>query len=95
MGLSEEEAHRFKPYRPVGCIHCNRGFKGRTAVQEVLYFTREIRQLIMDSGESIDETALRRLAIDQGMRTLRQSAVELMKQGLTTVEEVNGTTLAD
>jgi type II secretory ATPase GspE/PulE/Tfp pilus assembly ATPase PilB-like protein len=49
----------------------------------------------MDSGESIDETALRRLAIDQGMRTLRQSAVELMKQGLTTVEEVNGTTLAD
>jgi type IV pilus assembly protein PilB len=95
IGLKKEEIPHIKIYRPVGCLHCLKGYKGRTAVHEVLYFTKEIRNHIMESGSSINEDALRRLAVEQGMQSLRQSATELLKQGITTVEEVASTTMED
>ncbi len=95
LGLTKEEIATVKFYRPVGCLHCLKGYKGRTAVHEVLYFTREIRQLIMEAGSSINEEALRNLAIQQGMQTLRQSALELLKKGITTIEELASTTIED
>ncbi|MDI6766815.1 MAG: GspE/PulE family protein [Bacteroidota bacterium] len=95
LGLTKEEIATVKIYRPVGCLHCLKGYKGRTAVHEILYFTREIRQLIMEAGSSINEEALRNLAIQQGMQTLRQSAIELLKRGITTIEEVASTTIED
>jgi type IV pilus assembly protein PilB len=95
LGVPEEDIPAMKIYRPVGCLHCIKGYKGRTAIHEVLYFTKEVRQIIMDAGSAINEEALRQLAIRQGMQTLRQSAVELLKKGITTIEEVASTTIED
>lgn len=95
LGFTEEEIPNTKVYRPVGCLYCLKGYKGRTAIHEVLYFTKEIRQLILESGSSINEEALRQLAIKQGMQTLRQSGIELLRQGITTMEEVATTTMDD
>lgn len=95
IGFPKEEISTTTFYRPVGCIHCIKGYKGRTAIHEVLYFTKEIRQLIMEAGTSINEEALRQTAIKQGMRTLRESGLELVKKGITTVEEIAAMTTDD
>jgi type IV pilus assembly protein PilB len=82
-------------YRPVGCMYCVRGYKGRTAIHEALYFTPDIRQLIMDSDHGIQEQAIRQLAVAQGMKTLREAGLELLKKGITSVEEIAATTSDD
>ena len=95
IGFPKDEIAATKFFKPVGCLHCLHGYKGRTAIHEVLYFTPEIRQMIMDSGTSINEEALRQIAIKQGMKTLREAGVELLKKGITTIEEVASTTADD
>jgi type IV pilus assembly protein PilB len=95
IGFPKEEIQSIKFYRPVGCIHCIKGYKGRTGIHEALYFTKEIRQLIMDAGSSINEEAIRNMAIKQGMRTLRQSGIELLRKGVSSVEEIAATTAED
>jgi type IV pilus assembly protein PilB len=95
IGLPIENPEGYKIYRPVGCLHCLKGYKGRTGIHEILYFTKEVRQLITDAGEQIDEETIRSLAIKQGMQTLRDSAIELLKKGITTIEEVISTTIDD
>jgi len=95
IGFPKDEIADTNFYRPVGCLHCLNGYKGRTAIHEVLYFTPEIRQMIMDSGSSINEEALRQIAIKQGMRTLREAGIELLKKGVTTIEEIASTTADD
>lgn len=88
LGFPMEEFEKTTFYRPVGCIHCFKGYKGRTAIHEVLYFTKEIRQLILDAGASINEEAIRQTAIKQGMRKLMDAALDVLKKGVTTIEEV-------
>lgn len=95
IGLPKDDIQDFKFYRPNGCIHCIKGYKGRTAIHEALYFTKEIRQIIMDSGSSINEESIRDIAIKQGMRTLRQAGIELLKNGVTSIEEIVATTADD
>jgi type II secretory ATPase GspE/PulE/Tfp pilus assembly ATPase PilB-like protein len=69
-----------------GCAACDQtGFKGRTALHEVLEVTREMRRLIQ-TGARAEE--LQRCAIGSGMRTLRQDGIEKVLAGLTTIEEV-------
>ncbi len=94
-GFTEEEIANLHLYEPVGCIHCVAGFKGRTAIHETLYFTREIRDIILDSGERIDIGAINKAAIKDGMRTLRRSGLELARAGITSLEEVISTTMRD
>ncbi len=94
-GFTEDEIASLQLYEPVGCIHCVAGFKGRTAIHETLYFTREIRDIILDSGERIDIGAINKAAIKDGMRTLRRSGLELAKAGITSLEEVISTTMRD
>ncbi len=72
-------------YKPVGCNICNGGYKGRTAVHEIMPINEEIRSLI-DKGANIDE--LRKKAVEDGMTTLLQSAANLAKEGTTSYEEV-------
>lgn len=95
VGFPKDEIPTTKFYRAVGCIHCLGGYKGRIAIHEVLYFTKNIRQLIMEAGSSIHEEALRQTAIKEGMKTLREAGIELLKKGITTVEEVASTTTDD
>lgn len=95
LGFTPEDISTGKFYKAVGCLHCLKGYKGRTGIHEILYFTREIRELIMEAGSSINEEALRREAIKQGMRTLRESGIALIKRGITSVEEVTSATAED
>jgi type IV pilus assembly protein PilB len=73
-------------YEPVGCGRCaGSGFKGRSGLYEVMPLTDEIRQLTVERS-SADE--IRAVAIDQGMRSLREDGFEKVKTGITSITEV-------
>jgi type IV pilus assembly protein PilB len=73
-------------YRGAGCKRCgDRGYKGRAAVLEVMLLTREIQSLIVQNRSAPE---IREVARQQGMRSLRENALALAMQGLTTLEEV-------
>ena len=95
LGVTDEDLATHTFYRPTGCIDCLKGYKGRVAIHEALYFTKEIRQLILDSGSSINEEALRQAALANGMTTLRQRALDLLKSGTTSIDEVSTVTAED
>jgi type IV pilus assembly protein PilB len=82
-----------KIYEPVGCPECYGGFKGRVAIMEALYFTREIRHIILNSKDTVDEEAIREQAIQNGMLTLRASGKNRVTNGITTCEEVVAATM--
>ncbi|OGU73254.1 MAG: pilus assembly protein PilB [Ignavibacteria bacterium RBG_16_34_14] len=76
-------------YEAKGCEKCNNtGFKGRIAIHESLYFTKEIRQIIVRSGIEVDEEKIRAQAKADGMLMLRDSGIEKVKMGITSFEEV-------
>jgi type IV pilus assembly protein PilB len=89
------EAIRFKPYpgdpvptffRPVGCASCAKtGYKGRVAIHEVMAITDEIERLTVERASS---TRIGGVAIEQGMRTLREDGLLKASQGITTIDEV-------
>jgi len=95
FGFTEELIKSATFYGPVGCDKCNNGWKGRTAIHEALYFTREIKQIVVNSGSQVDENAIREQAVKDGMWTLRRSGIERMIEGVTTIEEVLSTTTDD
>lgn len=95
LGFTEEEIKNTVFYEAVGCEQCHGGYKGRIAIHEALYFTKEIRRLIFNAGSDIDEEAIREQAIKDGMLTLRAAGRERIKQGLTTFEEVAHATTED
>ncbi len=79
-------AGRLTLYKPVGCDHCNRtGFKGRSSIVEVLALSDEIRRVLLKSG---DAAALQRVAVEEGMQTMRAHGLRKVLAGQTTVEEV-------
>jgi type IV pilus assembly protein PilB len=88
-GLNIAEWRNFVVYEPVGCEKCGKtGYKGRLAIHEALYFTREIREIIVKSGIEVDEESVRKQAKKDGMLTLREAGLEKVKLGLTSIEEV-------
>lgn len=97
IGFTDEEIQTtiFYKARELGCDHCNNGYKGRVAIMEALYFTKEIRNLILDAGANIDEEELREYAIKNGMMSLRASGRERIKEGITSIEEVLAMTVED
>jgi type II secretory ATPase GspE/PulE/Tfp pilus assembly ATPase PilB-like protein len=85
------DSHTF--YEGAGCIECGgTGFKGRMAICELLDLTDNIREIILAS-RPISE--VKRTAKEQGMRLLRESAVERVMQGLTTLREINKVTFVE
>jgi type IV pilus assembly protein PilB len=93
LGFKPEEFHTISLYKGTGCKNCSdTGFKGRTAIYEVMPLKENFKELILKGASSTD---LKKEAIKSGMSTLRASAVNKMKQGLTTVEEVLRITSAD
>jgi type IV pilus assembly protein PilB len=95
-GLNVAEWKNYEIYEPVGCPKCgNTGYKGRIAVHEALYFTREIRQLIVQAGDDVDEENIRIQAKKDGMLTLREAGLEKVKLGLTSIQEVMASTTDD
>lgn len=96
IGFTEEEYEETTFYKAVGCEICGQsGFKGRSAIHEALFFSKEIKELVLESGGDIDEQAIKDLAMSQGMLTLRGSGRERIKEGITTIEEIIAGTLED
>jgi type IV pilus assembly protein PilB len=93
LEVPEEEISDFTCHHGKGCDKCsNTGYKGRVALYEVMPISEELKELILngDSASEIKKTAKR-----SGMKTLRQSGITKLKEGITTVEEVLRTTMAD
>jgi len=75
----------WKPYRAVGCSACNGGYKGRVGIYQVMPITEEIQQIILRDGSALD---IARQSEAEGVRSLRQSGLKKVMQGLTSLEEV-------
>ncbi len=85
-GFKKEEIGTFTCYEAVGCDQCIHGFRGRLGIFEVLPITDEMRQLIM-RGENRIEIANQ--ARKEGINNLRESGLERVKSGLTSLAELN------
>jgi general secretion pathway protein E len=89
-GIRPETAHEYRFMQGRGCGHCRgTGYKGRKAVAELLHLNDEIRELI------IAREPIRRIkdaACRHGTRFLRDAALDLVKQGQTTLQEINRVT---
>jgi type II secretory ATPase GspE/PulE/Tfp pilus assembly ATPase PilB-like protein len=80
-------------YEGAGCIECGgTGFKGRTAICELLDLTDRIRDLILERRPTSE---VKKAAHDDGMRFLRESAVEKVLSGLSTLREINKVTFVE
>ena len=92
LGFTAEEIAEMRLFDDGGkpdCRSCGgTGYKGRRAITETMAFTPEIRRAIILARDMIDEDALRKLAIEDGMLTLRASAREIVKQGETSIAEL-------
>lgn len=96
IGFTDEEIESGTFYKPGGCEKCNgTGFKGRAAIHEALFFSKDIKRIILDAGGDIDEDVIKNQAVKNGMLTLRASGRERIKEGVTSVEEVIAITLDD
>jgi type IV pilus assembly protein PilB len=84
LGLAPEPDMKF--YQGEGCGYCGgTGYKGRIAVHEVMTIGRSHREMI-HKGATVDE--IRDYSVKNGMTTLRQECIRLLKDGVTTLEEV-------
>jgi len=91
LGLQPEDLGGKRFAYGKGCNNCNKtGYRGRTALFEIMTCTDEIRQLILEHGST---GQVRELAREQGMRTLRESGLLSIFDGITTIEEVVRETL--
>ena len=88
-GFSEEQIATGTFNKPVGCSRCNKGYKGRTGIYEVVRITPEIAQIIMEDGNSLQIAAQQR---KHGFDSLRQSALKKCATGIISLEEVNRVT---
>ncbi len=89
-GFTPEELDgSWKPYHPVGCQACNNGYKGRVGIYQVMPISEEMQRIILAGGSSLEiQTQARR----EGVRTLRESGLQKVKLGITSLEEVLGCT---
>ncbi|MBI4534813.1 MAG: type II/IV secretion system protein, partial [Ignavibacteriae bacterium] len=95
FGFTAQDLDNHKIYEAQGCDRCNGGYKGRAAIHEALYFTREIRAMIAKAGSDIDEESIREQAVKDGMWTLRRAGIERIKAGDSTLEEIAAVTTDD
>jgi len=88
-GFKEEEIPSLKLYKPVGCDQCDKGYKGRVGIYQVMPVSDEMARIIMEGGNAIN---LADQAQKEGINDLRQSGLLKVKQGVTSLEEVNRVT---
>ena len=93
LGIEPQHINKFTPLKAVGCEQCSRtGYKGRLAVHEVMVATETLREAIMDNAPAM---VLKKIAMSEGMRTLRQNALRKFARGDTDAVEVVKTTSSD
>jgi len=89
-GFTQEQIDTgFTLFRPKGCDKCSGGYKGRVGIYEVVKITDELASMIMEEASSIQ---IAKKAQAEGFRTLRQSALMKVIQGVTSLEEANRVT---
>src|SRR5580700_2362712 len=92
-GLDYAQWSKVALYEGPGCIECaGTGFRGRTAIHELLDLTDSVRELILEKRPTSE---LRRVARAEGMVTLRESALEKVREGYTTLREINKVTFVE
>jgi len=85
--------HRGLFFEGAGCIECGgTGYRGRTAICELLDLSDSIRELILNRRPTSE---IKKAARDEGMRFLRESAVEVVLKGVTTLREINKVTFVE
>ena len=82
---SEDLDGTWTPFKPVGCSACNNGYKGRVGIYQVMPISEEIQRIILRGGSALD---IAQQASKEGVRTLRESGLLKVRQGLTSLEEV-------
>jgi len=92
-GLDPAEWRHFEFREGAGCIECGgTGYRGRTAIHELLDLTDPIRELILDKKPGSE---VRKLAQKEGMSFLRESAMDRVKRGFTSLKEINKVTFIE
>src|SRR5690554_3986523 len=88
-GFTPEQVGTFKVYGPAGCENCNKGYKGRVGIYEVVKVTPKLQSIIMDEGNAIEiDEQMRK----DGFNDLRTSGLSKVMQGVTSLEEINRVT---
>ena len=92
-GLNSNEWRLVPFYEGQGCIECaNTGYRGRTAIHELLELTDNIREMILSKKPSSE---IRKTAREEGMTFLREQALERVRRGITTLKEINKVTFIE
>jgi type IV pilus assembly protein PilB len=85
-GFDEEDIDgTWSSYKPVGCSMCNNGYKGRVGIYQVMPISEEIQRMILNDASAPD---IARQSEREGVRSLRQSGLSKVRQGLTSLDEV-------
>lgn len=93
LGVPQNELHEYEVYEPVGFPACGHsGYKGRLGIYEVMPVTNTMKEKIINGGTALE---LKELAMQEGMRTLRGSALIKLKRGLTSIDEVLRSSVRD
>jgi len=91
--LNPDEWRGFDFREGAGCIECGgTGYRGRTAIHELLDLTDPIREIILEKKPASE---VRKLAQAEGMQFLRESAIDRVKRGWTTLKEINKVTFIE
>jgi type IV pilus assembly protein PilB len=89
QGFRKDELQELTIYKAVGCDQCTRGYKGRIGIYEVMPLSEEMGRIIMEGGNSIQ---IADQARREGVNDLRQSGLNKVRMGMTSLEEINRVT---
>ena len=89
-GFTKEEVGGLRIFGAVGCKQCNDGYKGRVGIYQVMPVTESIARIIMEGGNA---TQIADQASSEGVWDLRRSALQKVKDGITSLDEINRVTI--
>jgi len=85
-GFSEDQASQIQTFAGNGCTNCVKtGYKGRVGLYEVMPISKQIQNLVLEAASALD---IRKISVKEGMSTLRESGLEKVASGLTTLDEI-------
>ena len=88
-GFIEKELPTLKVFKPVGCEHCTQGYRGRVGIFQVMPVSEAMGKMIMEGANSIQ---LEKQAEEEGVYSLRASGLRKVREGITSLEEINRVT---
>lgn len=89
IGFKEDELKTLKLYGPIGCDLCTNGYKGRVGIYQVMTLSEKMRGLILEGGNAMQ---LAEQAKSEGINDLRESGLNKVRMGITSIEEIDRVT---